>query len=84
MSRGRAMRNLDRFFRALIAILFTLLLFICVNILSSCTTKKQLSIEVEELCVDHYHENFYLENYDYWLCLTCDAVCQIDTFYIAE
>jgi len=84
MSWGRAMRNLDRFFRALIAILFTLLLFICINVLSSCTSKKQISIGKEKFCIEEYHENFYLENYDYWLCLTSDPVCRIDTFYLAE
>tara|TARA_R110002020_G_scaffold472263_1_gene700070 strand:+ start:1902 stop:2156 length:255 start_codon:yes stop_codon:yes gene_type:complete len=84
MSWGRAMRNLDRFFRTLIAILFTLIMFISVSVFSSCTTKKQLSIEVEELCIDNYHENFYLEDYDYWLCLTCDPICRTDTFYIGE
>jgi len=84
MSWGKAMYNLYKLLRALIAIFLTLILFISFSMLGSCTTKKEISIGKEKFCIEEYHENFYLENYDYWLCLTSDPVCRTDTFYIEE
>ena len=65
-----------------IAVLVAVVAF-WISMLTGCSSQKQAKVN-DYICVDHYHENFYLEDYDYWLCLTSDAVCQIDTFYIAE
>lgn len=65
-----------------IAILIAVAAF-WITMLTGCSSQKQVKV-TDYICVDHYHENFYLEDYDYWLCLTSDAVCRIDTFYIAE
>ena len=65
-----------------IAVLIAVVAF-WIYMLTGCSSQKQVKVN-DYICVDHYHENFYLEDYDYWLCLTSDAVCRIDTFYIAE
>jgi|TARA_R100000081_G_C4670595_1_gene92320 hypothetical protein len=65
-----------------IAVLVAVVAF-WISMLTGCSSQKQVKVN-DYICVDHYHENFYLEDYDYWLCLTSDAVCRIDTFYIAE
>lgn len=65
-----------------IAVLVAVVAF-WISMLTGCSSQKQVKVN-DYICVDHYHENFYLKDYDYWLCLTSDAVCRIDTFYIAE
>lgn len=65
-----------------IAIVFAVIAF-CISMLTGCSSQKQVKVK-DYICVDDYHENFYLERYDSWLCLTSDAVCQIDTFDIVE
>lgn len=65
-----------------IAVVFAVVAF-WISMLTGCSSQKKIKAN-DYICVDHYHENFYLEDYDYWLCLTSDAVCRIDTFYISE
>jgi len=83
MSWGKAMWRLYKFFVGLSTAVIAAIIIFWVMTLVGCSSQKQVKVN-DYICVDHYHENFYLEDYDYWLCLTSDAVCQIDTFYIAE
>ena len=96
MSWGKAMWRLYKFFVGLSTAVIAAIIIFWVMTLVGCSSQRKINKEQrkinrelkkrynDELCIDHYHENFYLEDYDYWLCLTSDAVCQIDTFYIAE
>ena len=83
MSWGKAMWRLYKFFVGLSTAVIAAIIIFWIMTLMGCSSQKQVKVN-DYICVDHYHENFYLEDYDYWLCLTSDAVCQIDTFYIAE
>jgi len=83
MSWGKAMWRLYKLFTGLSTVIIVAIIIFWVMTLTGCSSQKQVKVN-NYICIDHYHENFYLENYDYWLCLTSNAVCQIDTFYIAE
>jgi len=83
MSWGKAMWRLYKFFVGLSTAVIAAIIIFWIMTLIGCSSQKQVKVN-NYICIDHYHENFYLENYDYWLCLTSNAVCQIDTFYIAE
>lgn len=83
MSWGKAMWRLYKFLIGLSTAVIAAIIIFWIMTLVGCSSQKKVKVN-DYICVDHYHENFYLEDYDYWLCLTSDAVCQIDTFYIAE
>ena len=52
-----------------------------VIILTSCSKQNLVTVKYE-VCLDTYHEHFFLEHYDEHMCLHIGGNCDIDTLTI--
>jgi hypothetical protein len=81
MSWGKAMWRLYKFLVGLSTAVIAAIIIFWIITLTSCSKQNLVTVRYE-ICLDAYHEHFFLERYDEHVCLHIEGNCDVDTLTI--
>jgi len=81
MSWGKAMWRLYKFLIGLSTAVIAAIIIFWIMTLTSCSKQNLVTVRYE-VCLDTYHEHFFLEHYNEHMCLHIGGHCDVDTLEI--